>query len=154
MKYCIDTSSLINPWHKMYPCDLFPSYWERFELLCDEHEVVAPDVVLKELAVQDGDALYKWCKGKDCFKYPLDSNLQEAVKAVMASCNLVNIRKSRSDADVFVVGLAKLKNLAVISQEESKLGKGGLMKIPDACQHLGIRHMSIVGLIREQGWSF
>jgi len=138
----------------MYPRDIFPSFWERFEKLCDENDIVSPDAVIKELSEKDADELYEWCKSKACFQYPLESDFQQAVKKVMAECNLVNIRKSRSDADAFVIGFAILNDLTVISQEEPRKRKQDMMKIPDACEHLGIRHIPITGLIREQGWTF
>lgn len=72
MKYCIDTSSLLDGWVRHYPPDVFPSFWKNLEGMIEVGELIAPDEVLRELAKKEGDTLHQWAKQQGGLFYPLD----------------------------------------------------------------------------------
>ena len=155
MKYSVDTSTFIKSWTEYYPIDIFQTFWKNIESLCSDQILVSPEEVLRELKVQEKDTLYKWAKTKESLQYPLDVKLQEAVREVIDSCpSLVNVYKQRSGADPFVIALAKITNATVVSEEKPRKSSSDPLKIPDACQLMGIKHFRVADLIREQGWTF
>lgn len=160
MKYAIDTSALIGAWHEMFPRDLFETLWTRLEAMCADHELSSPDVVVDELSVQEGDALYQWVNSYDCFKYPLDENLQATLTTVMSTCckdpatSLVNINKKKSDADPIVIAHALVHGLSVISQENPRNQPNERLKLPDACVLMNVEHLSLFEFLRREGFRF
>ncbi|MBW1796696.1 MAG: DUF4411 family protein [Deltaproteobacteria bacterium] len=152
MKYSIDTSALINL--SRYPKDIFKGLWIDFDKLCASHVVVSSDAVVDELAVREGDELLEWCKQRDNFLYPLDIPMQEALTEVNSRCNLVDHENHRSEGDPFVVAIAYLNDLSVISDEKPRKHPAARMKIPDACQEMGLRHLSLFDFIRSEGWTY
>jgi len=46
--YCIDTSALID-FNRTYPRDVFPSLWEKMELMVKNGNLIAPKEVLNEI---------------------------------------------------------------------------------------------------------
>lgn len=61
-KYCIDTCSFSNSWHRHYAPESFPSMWTHFELALKAGTFMAPEQVYEELQYQK-DALSNWAKG-------------------------------------------------------------------------------------------
>ena len=49
MRWCFDTSALIEPWVRRYPPDVFAPVWDHLVRLVDDGEVIAPSDVLLEL---------------------------------------------------------------------------------------------------------
>ncbi len=154
MKYCIDTSFLINSWHKYNPQDLFPDMWPMLASMCENNEIIAPDEVVKELKIQDDD-LYKWSKTQKSLQHPLDNELQKNLKLVLSRCEtLVDIKRNRSRADPFVVALALQTGTSVVSYEEPRKRDSDPLKIPDACGILGVRYFDVPNFFRDLGWKF
>ena len=100
MKYSLDTSSLIEPWHRLYPPDVTPRLWD--ELLPDlivAGELRAIQEVRIELEQQD-DALLAWATSQTGLFVEIDAEVQLAVKEVMRQhAKLVDINSARSGAD-------------------------------------------------------
>jgi hypothetical protein len=48
-RFCLDTSFLINGWHKRYRIDVFPSLWLALGVLMDDGSVFSCDDVYREL---------------------------------------------------------------------------------------------------------
>ena len=152
MKYSIDTSALIDLWK--LPKDIFKSLWSDFDDLCKQNDILASDVVVGDLDIREGDELCKWCKMRQSLNIPLDESLQSAVMEVTSRCDLVDYENHRSEADPFVVALAFLHDLAVISSEKPRKNKTARMKIPDACTEMGVQHLRLYDFIRAEGWSY
>lgn len=152
MKYSIDTSALINLWR--LPKDIFKSLWSDFEGFCDNHTVVSSDQVVEELGFREGDELCEWCKNKGNFLYELDDELQQALTNVNERCDLVDHEKHKSEGDPFVVALAYSKNLCVVSDEKPRKATTARMKIPDACDEMGLEHLSLYDFMRAEGLSY
>ena len=63
MRWCFDTSALIEPWVRLYPQDIFGPVWVKLEELIEEGEIGAPQDVLIELERQKDD-LHAWARGQ------------------------------------------------------------------------------------------
>ena len=153
MSYCIDTSALVDGWTRWYPPEIFPTLWDRLAGMVKAGKLIAPEDVLHELKKQD-DALTKWAKSQTGLFRPLDIPTQEALREVMAAFpRLVNTQKDRSTADPVVIALAKVQSFAVVTGERAS-GTEERPRIPNVCQHFGIRYLNLTTLIRENGWVF
>ncbi len=153
MGYSIDTSAIIEGWTRDFPPDVFPYVWAKIEWLIDNGVLLASEEVLVELE-RKHDKVHEWaCKRKHMF-VSTDEKIQEVVKDVLRDHRkLVDTRTNRSGADPFVIALALVENLSVVTSE--KLSNSPVRpRIPDVCEALGIRWLNMVELFREQGWQF
>ncbi len=150
--YSVDTSSLLDGWIRWYPPDLFPKLWENIELLIRDQRLLATEEVLIELEKKDDD-IYKWAKKQKMF-LPLSSEVQNIASKILEKFpRLIDSRKERSQADPFVVALAKYKKCIVITGEKN-FGTDDRPRIPIVCKDFGIKSISIVDLIRIERWIF
>ena len=147
MTYSIDTSALLDGWMRWYPPDVFPSVWQRFDQLIEAGSVVAPDEVLRELARRD-DELHDWCNQHPKLFVPLDEAIQYSTLEVLNQFpRMVDQRPGKNLADPFVVALAKVRQLTVVTGELG--GTQDRPKIPFVCKHFGIRPINLMELFRE-----
>lgn len=131
---------------------MFPSVWTKLELLASKGSLIATEEVLRELEKQD-DEVYKWVKSQPDMVVPIDDLIQIEVSMIMdAYPRLVNDQKGRSQADPFVIGLARLVDGAVVSGEGHRSLKNP--KVPDVCDDMGIPHVRLVDVLKQQGFTF
>jgi hypothetical protein len=151
--YSIDTSALLDAWVRWYPPDIFSNLWENFDSLINEGNLIASEEVYVELEKKEDD-LYKWVKERSDIFQPISEDIQNSVSEILAIFpTLVDSRKDRSQADPFVIALARIKDCTVVTGERNT-GTSSRPRIPNVCDHFGIRNINIVTLIREQGWRF
>ena len=147
MSYSIDTGALLDGWVRWYPPDVFPSVWQRFDQLIEAGTIVASEEVLRELSRRD-DGIHDWCKQRPKLIVPLDENIQYATVEVLSQFpRMVDQRPGKNLADPFVVALAKVRKLTVVTGEIG--GTQDRPKIPFVCQHFDIRSINLVQLLRE-----
>src|SRR5271165_4468873 len=116
--YCIDTSALIAAWQERYPPENFPPFWKRVDDLIDCGRLVAPTEVLRETAKRS-DELHDWLSELECMFHELDDKIQIAVGNVLNKFpRLVGERKLRTSADPFVIALARVKRLQIVTDEK------------------------------------
>lgn len=151
MKYCIDTSSLIESWHRRYPQDVFPSFWYKLSTVIGNEVIVAQELVVEEIAAQDDD-LHSWIKRQDKLVVPFDEEIQNIASSIIADYPRIVGAHQRYGADPFVIALAKQHDLIVITEEQG--GSANKPKIPFICKNVGVTCFSILDFIREMGWTF
>jgi len=153
MEYSIDTSALMEGWHRLYPPKVFPSLWARLDELIEQDNLVATEEVLHELEKKD-DEIYRWARQRERMFIPIDEDVQLAVQKILQGYKkLLDTRKNRSGADPFVIALASVRGCCVVTQE-GKTGSLSRPNIPDVCEALHIRCVNLIQLIEEQGWVF
>jgi hypothetical protein len=149
--YSFDTSSLLNGQRDLFRPSSFPGVWERIEegigslILC-------VDEVKLELARRD-DQISAWAKSQTGLFIPLEEDIQESAAVVLSeSPRLIGVGKGRSAADPWVIALALARGGVVVSEEL----KGSIQrpKIPEACDAVGVRCISLADFVEEQGWVF
>jgi hypothetical protein len=151
--YCIDTSSLIAAWGERYPIENFPNFWDKLEGLVGAKRLVSPIEVLNETGKRS-DELYKWLKARGEMFRELDEDVQvEAARLLSRFPRLVAERKLRTSADPFVIALARVAHLSIVT-EEKPTGNLERPNIPDVCNALGMdnRWFGLLGLIRGEKW--
>jgi hypothetical protein len=149
--YCIDTSALIAAWQERYPLENFPRFWERFDGLIAEERLVAPVEVLRETAKRS-DELHAWLKERGQMFWELEEPIQiEAAQVLARYPRLVGERKLRTSADPFVIALARVDGLQIVT-DEKPTGTLRRPNIPDVCIDLGMTTMDVLQLIKTEKW--
>jgi hypothetical protein len=152
MSHCIDTSALLEAWVRRYPNDVFPGLWAHIEALAAEGKLRAPDEVLRELQAKDDD-LAKWTKQRGDLFVSLEPEVMAGVREVLETFpRLVGTLKSRNRADAFVIALAKVEGLAVVTEERG--GTEDRPRIPLICEHFKVPCINTLEFIRETGLTF
>jgi hypothetical protein len=115
--------------------------------------LIAPEEVLREIEKKE-DELHKWAKARERMFHPLDEAVQRATTEILTEFpRLVDSEKERNRADPFVIALAKVRGCPVVTGEKAA-GTKDRPKIPMVCDHFGVRHLNLLGLIREAKWKF
>ena len=152
MPYSLDTSALIDAWDRFYPPDHFPTLWQRVERGIADGQLVAIDEVQDELS-RRSEAIHDWLTDRGLF-VPISVDVQESVREILAlRPQLVGAGAGRGLADPFVIALARVHGYTVVTQE-SRSSKRDAAKIPNVCEHFGIRHIEFPTLVVEMGWTF
>jgi hypothetical protein len=150
--YCIDTSALIAAWQERYPPENFPIFWTRIDSLIADDRLVAPTEVLAETGKRS-DELHKWLSARKQMFRELEDDIQIAAAAVLTQFpRLVGERKLRTSADPFVIALAQVAELQIVT-DEKPTGNAQRPNIPDVCTALNMPPcMGLLELIRAEKW--
>jgi hypothetical protein len=151
MIYCIDTSSLIAAWQERYPLENFPLFWAKIDALIAEGRLMAPVDVLHEIAKRS-DELHAWLKDRRTMFRELDDTVQvEAAHILGQFPRLVGQKKLRTSADPFVIALALVEGLQVVT-DEKPTGSLTRPNIPDVCAQLNMMVIGLLQLIQSEKW--
>lgn len=155
--YSIDTSAILDAWVRHYPLDTFPSFWSNFKNFANSKTGIASELIKHELKKKD-DGCYKWFteNNLDHFFIDIDDRVQEYVVELLKNPNyqrLVEDRKGINGADPFVIAHAQADNLIVVTGERAT-NNPVKPKIPDVCRELDIQCITILQLMRKEGWTF
>jgi hypothetical protein len=153
MKYCIDSSGLLDGWRRHYPPDIVPDLPDLLHELVVQGRFLIPEDVAKELAKKDDD-LNSWVKVQKDGIVPLDEEIQDIALEILARFQrLIDTRSGRSGADPFLIATAKVRDAMVITGEDfaNSLEKP---KIPDVCRALNVPCGKFIDMIREEKWVF
>jgi hypothetical protein len=149
-KYSIDTNAFLTAWNETYRPASFENFWKRLEDLIAEGRAFASEEVLRELQKKD-DGVSTWAKEQKGLFVPLEAEQLVLVKQLAADYpGLAKERLGRMRADGFVIGLAQWSGLVVVTAENRR----GPDKIPNICDALRIRCVSIADMIQSEGWKF
>ena len=148
-RYAIDTCSFTQL-HREYPQDVFPGAWEKLDHLLAEEAVCSVEEVYLELKVKD-DGLAKWAKANRAIFLPPDEAIQRRVSQILTShANLLDVRKDKSGADVFLIAAAMIHRCTVVTEEKPS-GGPERSKIPDVCKHYGVECIRVLDMLRREG---
>lgn len=156
MIYISDTSSLIVL-KNFYP-DRFPSLWAGIGGLVKDERLISVREVRNELeSYNDSDFIQGWAESnKSIFLTPTNEELLFVsqifkVKHFQALINQKNLLTGKPVADPFVIAAAKIKGGCVVTQEGKKPNAA---KIPNICDHFGIKYVNLEGLMKNESWAF
>ena len=155
--YCIDTSILINL-HKLYPRDIF-GVWESIEDMIAKDLAIAPKQVREELKQCD-DELYQWAvRQRRLFRAITREQAKCVAEIVGKFPELAHAERRVEAADPFVIALALAEKRASLFGTDhvvvtSEARRPGGKKIPNACDHFGLRCLGLFDFMRAEGWTF
>ena len=149
--YCIDTSSLIAAWQERYPIEHFPSFWTKVDGLINDGRIISPIEVRNEISKRS-DELHAWLKSRPAMFRELDEAIQiEAAQILAKFPRLVGERKLRTSADPFVIALARVEGLQIVT-DEKPTGSLNRPNIPDVCTALQMIPYDLLQLIKAEKW--
>lgn len=143
---------MIAAWQERYPIENFPKFWDRVDDLIKERRLVSPVEVFLETKKRS-DELHGWLKARkaDVF-FELDDDVQrEAVNVLARFPRLVGDKKLNTSADPFVIALALVQGVPVVT-EEKLTGSDRRPHIPDVCAAFGVECKSLLDMIRSEKW--
>ena len=162
MEYCIDTDVYTQAHRSYYAFDIAPPFWNALVTFAQKGTIISPIAVYDEL-MEGKDDLKQWAKDhrKILFIEP-DSKVNEAYRHVAEFANKRYhdqhwIRDFLKGADPWVIAQAKAQNLTVVTMEGVKQAENvnkssgrfiGKIKIPNVCDHFGIKSISTYELLR------
>jgi len=153
--YVFDTSPLSNLFRHFYR-RRFPTLWEQFDGLIADGTVTSTREVRRELdlyAYLDE----QWVRDNGgIFTTPTAAETQiireiYAVPHFQQNIELKKIQKGGLNADPFVVAKAHAGGGVVITLEGAPPNAA---KIPNICQHFGVRCLNLEEFMEEEGWQF
>jgi len=150
--WCFDTSAFIEPWVRLYPPDIFGAVWDKLEEMARSNEITAPADVLLEIEKQKDD-LYEWAKARpELFETPDREVMEIFTEIVNNHPDFMKINSTKSGADPFVVALAEVRQLTVVTYE-TMAKQNAAPKIPNVCAARGLGNTaSLVDVLRAGGF--
>lgn len=155
--YSVDSSSLMDWQGRYYPVDVFAGLVAHVEALIAAGRFAAPALVREELGSVGTTALIAWADARPGIFVPTADVLAEAVSIQSQFAGLLDPKAEHDEADAYVIALAKMRHGIVVTQETPAAEKRNPKRthyIPDVCRELGIPCISLLGLMRREGWKF
>ncbi len=153
-KYCFDSSVFINSWRVYYSPESFSPLWEKISELIKEDRIFVPKEVEKEI-INGKDDLAEWFKIQNkCVKPYTEEQLLIVQRIVNKYPKVSQYHKVRPfHADPFIVALAKVENLTVVSFEGNN-GSNDNPSIPLLCREQSIKCITMSGFFKEESINF
>lgn len=146
-KYIIDTSAMLSQKpDEQYRRTVYRSLWGKIDEMVQEQDIVTCSEIATE--VQDDD-IKKWMVDQGMQVLPIDDEVQDNVREIVTEVNkeLVDFKSNKSSGDAFLIATAKKYGLTVITEEAQNSPK----KIPFTCKKMGIKCMSLLDFMEENG---
>ena len=157
----LDANVFIQAKNSYYSFDLVPAFWTWLETQATSSALASIDLVYKEL--KDGsDELAQWVKDRRQTIFHVGSS-SPAVAGHMAylytwaqgeGYREHTIRDFMGSADPFLVGTAASLGAIVVTQEIPAGNSRKKVKIPDACEYLGVSWKNTFDMMLSLGARF
>lgn len=158
-KYCFDTDTLAASWRRYYRPSSFEPLWDRLGDMVKRNTILIPEEVKKEIGAGKDD-LVAWVR-KHCPKaVPIDQAQLTIVAEIVNKYPAVShYKKPRPNhADPFVVAVAKLLNLEVVTFEKArnntKNNNTPNPGIPDLCVEYDVPCCTLPDFFEKEKISF
>lgn len=163
--FIVDSNFFIQAHRVSYPLDVACSFWNKVKQLANSGSIISIDKVKDEI-FDNHDLLSEWCEANlpdDFFKdtsSSIDSYRLVTSWIVSRSThylpNAINEFLSAGEADAFIVAYAldDPSNNIIVTQEVSEPYRRNKVKIPDACDALGVKNVNMMDMFRLLGETF
>ncbi len=156
--YSVDTSSFMDWQARYYPTDLFTSLLGKFDALLADGRLLSPKLVEGEIEDVGTPDMVSWAAARPALFVPTGDLLAEALSIKGRFPGLLDPKATKEEADAYVIALAKLRTGGIVVTQETAAAEKRNPKrthfIPDVCRELGIPCISILGMMRKEGWTF
>jgi hypothetical protein len=155
--YSVDTSSFMDWQARFYPVGVFPTLLTRISSLAASNRFFAAELVRDEIQAVGTAELIQWVNDNDPLFVPTSELLAEALSIQNQFAGLRDPNAEYEEADAYVIALARLRGGIVVTQETPAAAKNNPRRthyIPDLCRELGVSSISLLGLMRREGWAF
>lgn len=160
VEYWLDSNVFIEGRKGPYGFDIAPRFWTLLDELISDSRVSCPKMVYDEL-LDTQDDLADWTQNRrvsGLFVQP-NADVQEAYRAIVGYVtrhypNNQARRRFLDRADPWVIAHAMAQGGSVVSLEGRALQASQQVKIPNVCDHFGIRCLNTYQMLRELGVSW
>lgn len=158
MAYLLDTNIFIESKNRM-PIDLWPTFWTRMSQMVSSGNVFSISKVKEEI-YKGKDELVDWIKNNAPIGFFIveDADVMACYAQTQAWAQRCSVGFKESaladyadNADGYLVATAAAKNMVVVTHENSDPTSRKRVKIPDACQPMGVRTCGFNDFLREIG---
>lgn len=153
--FLIDANILIEAKNRYYQPSIAPGFWDWLTATEQNFRVRSVAAVGRELA-KGGDILAKWATGNPWFFCELD-NAAVAQQGKLAQWSRSQNYSEQaiaefnaSFADFQLVAYASAHNAVVVTNEKSSPNSKKRIKIPDACDAVGVRYMNLFDVLLSE----
>lgn len=165
MEYVLDSNFFIQAHRSTYPIDVAEGFWLKLKVLADSGVLVSIDKVRNEL-YDKNDALEAWCKANLPVDFFKDSSAVMTEYATVVGWAPTRIPPymqgalndfmdaDRADAFLVAYALADSSNRTLVTQEVNSPNKINIIKIPDCCDEVDVRHLNTIEMFRDIGTTF
>ncbi|HOU02498.1 MAG: DUF4411 family protein [Bacteroidales bacterium] len=157
--FIVDSNFFIQAHRVSYPLDVAYSFWNKVKQLADSGFIMSIDKVKDEI-FDNHDLLSEWCEANlpDDFFHDTASSIESyrlvtswvVSRSTHYLPNAINEFLSAEEADAFIVAYAldDPSNNIIVTQEVSEPFRRNKVKIPDACDALGVRYVNMMDMFR------
>jgi hypothetical protein len=160
MKYLIDADVLIQAKNAHYRFALCPGFWDWLDQANQAGTIHSVERIYEEIR-SGGDDLADWAtERRDRFFLAPDDAVVAAMPSVaqwaedQPNYRQAARRSFEESGDFYLVGHALANELTVVTQEASAPNSETSIKIPDACQGVGVACMNPFEMLVAEGAKF
>ncbi len=157
--YLLDSDVFIDAKNRHYGFDIVPAFWDWLSQAHNSGRVFTVDRCAQEV-LAGGDELSDWMRAQaSTFAIKPSAHDQAALQivsrwAVSSSYRQGAAAEFLSAGDYFLVAQALSRGYTVVTQEEPAPLSQRKIKIPDACNAVGVKWMSPFRMLRVEGARF
>ena len=157
----LDANVFIQAKNSYYSFDLVPAFWSWLQMQATAGALASIDLVYKELK-EGSDELAQWVKARREAIFHVGSSSPVVAGHIASLYTWAQkegykehtIRDFMDSADPFLVGAAASVGARVVTQETPAGNSRKKVKIPDACEHLGVLWEPTFDMMRSLGARF
>lgn len=164
MKYIIDSNVLIVSARRLYPKDVFASFWSQMESHIRSGEIVICNAVQQEIS-KGNDDLKNWLLeiGKTVApEKDSDSSVvsaySEMIQGISESGQYSESAKQEfakvDIADAWIIAHAKAFGYTVVTEEAYSSDSKSHVKIPNVCQKENVQCIKLIDMLRALKFRF
>jgi hypothetical protein len=152
----LDANVFITAKNVHYSFDVFPGFWDWLDERAAAGELASTDMVFDELTNQDDD-LADWVRGRKQSIFHVTSTSLDIANSVTEIGRWMNsvafkahVQAEFMDgADPFLAAVAMVRGDTVVTLETFDAAARRKVKLPNACQHLGVPYETTYEMLRS-----
>lgn len=165
--YILDANFFIQAHRITYPLDVATGFWNKVKVLSGSGKIISIDKVKNEI-FKNEDELTEWIKTNIPESFFVTTNTNAVITNYANIAKWANSQNTHylpqaigqfldaDNADAWLVAyaLSDVTHNYIITQEISEPNKKSKIKIPDVCNHFGIKYANTIELFRKLGETF
>lgn len=156
--YILDTNIFIEAYQRYYSFDICPGFWDWLERKHEEGSVFSIKEVYDELLRKE-DEVSEWAEKMSMCEFFKEADDAATINKLEELGNWVAkekftkaaVDKFYGSADIFLVAYAKAHNFIVATHEVYDKNLKKKVKIPNACEFIGVEYVDTFQLLTKVG---
>jgi hypothetical protein len=159
LTYLVDSDVLIQAKNRHYGFDICPGFWDWLDSAHTYQRVFSVARVRDEVCA-GSDELTEWARARDSFFLAADDAVVQSMRDVATWVTSANpqytsaaVTEFLGAADYYLVAHARAEGFTVVTAEVGA-DTAKKVKIPNACQALGVPYVDVFTMLRAEGARF